>query len=297
MNITVKGLIIFPIHFCLQMINLSVCALMIVAFVPLKFLLPFESARQVINAICSRIMARFGINSVLLIKLFNRNSWDYQIHGELRKDQWYLMVANHLSYLDIILLIEFAAKRMPTPKFFVKKELIWLPFVGVAAWAMEMPFMQRYSREFIAKNPHLKGKDLETTRQFCEKFRTIPTTVINFVEGSRFTPAKHKQKNSDYQHLLPPKAGGIAFTLGAMGELFNHMVDVTLIYPDSKSHIMFDMLCGNLGRVIVHVRVLPIEEQMIGDYHNDPEFQQGFQGWLNQFWRGKDRLLNSLVNG
>lgn len=225
----------------------------------------------------------------------NKVEWDYRIEGDLDKKHWYLMMPNHLSWLDIVLLIEFSAGRIPAPKFFLKKELIWLPFIGLGAWALDMPFMQRYSKAFVEKNPHLKGKDIETTRKYCEKFRSYPTTVINFVEGSRFTYEKHQLRDSDYSHLLPPKAGGIAFTLAAMGELFTNLLDVTILYPDNKGKPMLDMIGGKLGRVVVHVNVIPISDQIVGDYFENENFRAGFQSWLNAAWHSKDRLIEQLI--
>ncbi len=287
--------IIFPIHFTLQILNLAFWATLVVLFSFLKFLLPSAALRQGLHTLLTWYMAMFGRISVLLIRLFNNAQWDYQIDGELDKKSWYLLIANHLSYLDIILLIDFSAKRIPSPKFFLKQELIWLPFVGVAAWALDMPFMKRYSRDFVAKNPHLKGKDIETTRKHCRKFKKTPTTVINFVEGTRFTTEKKSLKKSPFQYLLPPKAGGIAFTFAAMGELFTNIIDVTLLYPDNQEKIMMDMLCGRLKRVVCHVKVLPVTEDLIGDYFNDPEFQQTFQNKLNRHWQDKDESINTIL--
>lgn len=47
--------------------------------------------------------------------------------------------------------------------------------------------MKRYSRAYLLRHPERRGKDVETTRRSCEKFRLHPTTIVNFVEGSRFT--------------------------------------------------------------------------------------------------------------
>ena len=289
------AVIVFPLHLLLQVINLGFWAILIIAFGLLKLILPF--AAPLLNPFMNRLMFSFGIVSVALIKLTNRVEWDFKIHGELNKNDWYLMTPNHLSWLDIILLIEFAADKIPAPKFFLKKELIWLPFVGLGAWALDMPFMQRYSRAFVEKNPHLKGKDIETTRKYCEKFKKQPTTVINFVEGSRFTSEKHETRNSSYENLLPPKAGGIAFTLAAMGELFTNVLDVTLLYPNNSDKPMMDMLSGRLNKVVIHVDVLPVDDQIVGDYFNDSKFQARFQNWLNGLWHQKDRLIGQILNG
>lgn len=289
--------IIYPIHLILQITNMSLTALILTIFGIIKFLLPFKVVTLVVNPIMSITFSMFGLVSVALIKFFNNTELHYTIAGELSIDDWYLMMPNHLSYLDIILLIEFTANRIPSPKFFVKKELIWMPCVGVSAWALDMPFMQRYSRQFIEKNPHLKGKDIETTRASCQKFKNTPTTVINFVEGSRCTPEKKKLKNSPYKHLLPPKAGGIAFTLAAMGEQFTNILDVTIQYPENQLHPMNDMLGGKLKKVIVYIDVIPVSEDVIGDYFNDEEFKIRFQAWLNQLWQRKDELIAKIKTG
>ncbi len=289
------AIILFPIHFCLQVINLAFWATLIIALGALKFLLPFAIVQNLLNPAMNAFSIYFGVISVKIIKLTNKVEWDLQIKGELKKDNWYLMLPNHLSWIDIVLLFDFAANRIPAPKFFLKKELIWLPFVGLGAWALDMPFMQRYSRAFIEKNPHLKGKDIETTRKSCAKFKTHPTTVINFVEGSRFTKEKHMLRNSPFQFLLPPKAGGIAFTLAAMGELFTNILNVTILYPDNNKRPMLDLLSGRLNKVVIHVDVLPVTEDVIGDYFNDDSFKIKFQQWLNGVWEQKDRLIESLV--
>jgi 1-acyl-sn-glycerol-3-phosphate acyltransferase len=224
----------------------------------------------------------------------NKVELDYVVEGELSKKEWYLVVANHLSWLDIILLTDFAAGKIPAPKFFLKKELIWLPFVGLGAWALDMPFMQRYSKAFLQKNPHLEGKDITTTKKSCEKFRPLPTTVINFVEGNRFTPEKQKLKKSPFENLLPPKAGGIAFTLATMGELFTSVLDITIMYPDTQGSPMMAMLGGRLKKVIIRINVHPVTDEIIGDYFNDEKFKQGFQSWLNTVWQNKDKLITHL---
>jgi 1-acyl-sn-glycerol-3-phosphate acyltransferase len=288
--------ILAPLHFLLQMCNLAWWATLIICLGLLKLILPIALLTGLINQALNFMLCAFANMSVGLIKLCNRIEFDYAIQGELNRESWYLMMPNHLSWLDIVLLTDFAAGKIPAPKFFLKKELIWLPFVGLGAWALDMPFMQRYSADFLAKNPHLKGRDIETTRKSCEKFRQMPTTVINFVEGSRFTPAKHRLKSSPYKHLLPPKAGGIAFTLAAMGELFDSVLDVTILYPDTQGSAMLAMLSGRLKKVVLRVKVMPVNEHIIGDYFNDEMFRAEFQLWLNQNWHEKDRLIQRLRN-
>lgn len=197
--------VIFPIHFALQLLNLAFWSSGIISFGLIKLLLPIPALVAILSRIMNRFMQYFGVVSFALMKRFNKVELDYHIEGDLSQSKWYLMVPNHQSYLDINLLIAFSHKKIPAPKFFLKKELIWMPFVGLGAWALDMPFMQRYSRTYLSKHPHLKGKDIETTKKSCEKFREMPTTVINFVEGTRFTPEKRQQGRTEFEYLLPPK--------------------------------------------------------------------------------------------
>jgi 1-acyl-sn-glycerol-3-phosphate acyltransferase len=286
--------IVFPVHLTLQMISLAFWTINITLLGSIKFILPFSLITKPLNIILNFMMCAFGFCSVALIKFMNKVEFDYVVAGELSKKEWYLIISNHLSWLDIILLTDFAAGKIPAPKFFLKKELIWLPFVGLGAWALDMPFMQRYNKAFLQKNPHLEGKDIETTKKSCEKFRQLPTTVINFVEGNRFTPEKQKLKQSPFTNLLPPKAGGIAFTLATMGKLFTSVLDITVIYPDTQGSPMMAMLGGRLKKVVLRVNVHPVTDEIMGDYFNDEDFKHGFQNWLNTVWQNKDKLITHL---
>mgnify|MGYP006166500293 CR=1 FL=1 len=223
--------------------------------------------------------------------IFTSIKWRVEGLETLSRKDWYLIIANHQSWADILILQNIFYRKIPFIKFFLKKELLYVPFMGLCWWALDFPFMKRYSTAQLAKRPELKGKDIATTRASCQKFKTIPTTIINFVEGTRFTDRKKTAKHSPFQHLLPPKAGGIAFTLASMGEQFNAILDFTLLYPDNPQHVAMDMLMGKLKRVVVQVEVLQVDQQVIGDYFNDEQFRERFQLWLNQRWQHKDQLI------
>jgi 1-acyl-sn-glycerol-3-phosphate acyltransferase len=209
--------------------------------------------------------------------------------------EWYLVVSNHRSWVDILVLQAVFNRRIPFLKFFLKQQLIWVPFLGLAWWALDFPFMRRYTAAHLAKHPEDRGKDLEATRRACEKFRLIPTSVMNFVEGTRFTPAKHAAMKSPYRHLLPPRAGGVSFVLSAMGGMLNSKLDVTIAYT-TGTPTLWDLCCGRVGRVIVDVRRRPIEAWLsAGDYSEDPAFRARFQAWLAAVWTEKDALLERLL--
>ncbi|NMH61451.1 acyltransferase [Alteromonas ponticola] len=291
----IVSLLIFLIHTPLQVINLAFWGSLIILFGLVKLALPIPSVQKFLANLMHRFLFGFGAVSVKMVRIFNDVDVQIDVHGELSKQHWYLIMANHLSWLDIILLIEFAAKRIPAPKFFLKKELIWMPFVGLGAWALEMPFMSRYSQSYLKKYPHKRGQDIETTKRYCHKFKTMPTTVINFVEGTRFTDNKHQLKQSCYQHLLPPKAGGIAFTLATMGDLFTNILDISLLYPQNRHHPMYAMLSGQMKRIVIDVNIIPLPEQACGDYFSDAVYRLQFQDWLNERWAAKDARIAKIM--
>lgn len=284
-----------PLALLLFSLNLSLWGGIVTVCGLLKLLLPLPALQRQVSRLAHWAYRHWSLHNRQLINLFNPVEWQLSGLTELKQDSWYLLISNHKSWLDIPVLSQFALERIPEPKFFLKEELKWVPFIGSGSWALDMPFMKRYSQAQIQKNPALKGKDIETTKKSCEKFRHTPTTIINFVEGTRFTRAKQKHKNSPFRHLLPAKAGGIAFTLASMGSQFDAVLDVTLIYPDNPNHVLIDMLLGKLKRVVIQVEVLPVDDSIIGDYFNDEAFRQRFQQWLNQRWVHKDQQISHYL--
>ena len=262
----------------------------------IKLLLPFK----VIQNACRRILtaiATFWISvNNLNQKLFNGIRWDVEGIDNLDPKGWYMVVANHQSWVDILVLQNVFHRKIPFLKFFLKKELFWFPLLGQAWWALDFPFMKRYSRKYLKKKPHLIGKDLEITRRACEKFRNLPVSVMNFVEGTRFTIEKHARQKSPYMHLLRTRAGGIAFVLAAMGDKLHEVVDVTIAYPQGAVSF-WDFACGRVKEVKVRVKTLPITNQIVGDYLKDVQFKRNFQNWLNSLWRQKDQDLSRLLAG
>ncbi|VVM57680.1 putative acyltransferase YihG [Pseudomonas fluorescens] len=221
--------------------------------------------------------------------------WDIRGDEGLRADTSYLVISNHQSWVDIPALIQALNRRTPFFKFFLKKELIWVPLLGLAWWGLDYPFMKRYTKAFLAKNPELKGKDLEITKAACELFKRQPVTIVNYLEGTRFTPAKHAAQTSPYTSLLKPKAGGVAFVLAAMGEQLDAILDVTVVYPGYGIPGFWDMLCGRVPKVIVDIRTRPMDPALWqGDYENDPVFREKIQGWVNQLWIEKDARIAAL---
>ena len=287
-----------PVRGCISLLlylmNTVLLTTVLLVIALFKFVIPVGIWRKrcdtVINSIAGSWIAINNWN----ILLTNPARWDVQGVDALDKKGWYMVVANHQSWLDILVLQKIFHGKIPFLKFFLKKELIWVPFLGLAWWALDFPFMKRYTQSFLKKHPHLKGKDLKITQKACEKFKTMPVSVMNFMEGTRFTPEKHRRQQSPFVHLLKPKAGGIAFVLAAMGEQMHQMLNVTIAYPDGVRNF-WQFLCGNVREIRVRVESLPIDPKLIGDYFTDKKFRVTFQNHLNVIWAEKDVLLTSLM--
>jgi 1-acyl-sn-glycerol-3-phosphate acyltransferase len=260
----------------------------------LKWLVPVPGFRRACAGLLVRLAENWIAFNSALIAAFTRTRFEVSGLQGLRPDGHYLVLANHLSWVDIVVLQKVLNRRMPFLRFFLKSELIWVPLLGLAWWALDFPFMKRYSRKVLSRRPELAGKDVIATRRACEKFKGIPVSIMNFVEGTRFTPEKHARQGSPYQYLLKPKAGGVAFVLDAMGSALHSVVDVTIAYAGGTP-TMLDLVSGRIPRVIVDVRERAIPAELLdSDYEHDSASRVRFQRWINSIWADKDQLLTQL---
>ncbi|RJP94252.1 MAG: acyltransferase [Desulfobacteraceae bacterium] len=286
---TIRGIITVS----LVIINLFFWVIFLLPFAMVKLLLPPTTIRKPVNAVLNFICTRWASCNKLILKLVNDIHWDIQGDENLSMDKWYLVLSNHQSWADIVVLQFILNNRIPYFRFFLKQELAWLPIFNFVWYALDYPYMKRYSKEFIARNPHLKGKDIETTRKSCERFKDVPVAVMNFVEGTRFRPEKHKNQKSPYKHLLRPKAGGIAYVLSAMGDHLSAILDVTISY-DPAATGLWKFMCGRVSTVRVRIRQMAITDEILGDYFDDISFRKRFQEWVNRLWESKDQCLEEL---
>ena len=283
--------------FCVALV---VTILTVIGMVPLmlvallKLVVPIHRFQR----LCARVVLMIGecwaeANRMIVGRLL-QVQWDVRGDFEVSRERSYILIANHQSWVDIPAIMEVFNRRAPFFKFFLKQELIWVPLLGLAWWALDYPMLKRYSKEYLEKHPELKGRDLEKTRAACEKTRGVPQTVVSFPEGTRFTPEKHQRQDSPHRHLLIPRAGGVAFALAAIGDQIDRVLDVTIYYPHGTPS-MWDFLRSRVPRIVVHVRQYPLtSEQVAGDYREDPEFRARFQEWINSIWQEKDRQIEAL---
>ncbi|CAD5108671.1 acyltransferase [Zestomonas carbonaria] len=259
-----------------------------------KLCVPVKSMRKACNLLSNWIAEAWIACNSGWMWLVQKTDWNLNGREQLKYDGWYLVTSNHQSWVDILVLQHTLNRRMPFFKFFLKQELIWVPVIGLCWWALDFPFMKRYSKAYLERHPEKRGEDTRTTRRACEKFRDVPVAIFNFLEGTRFTPAKHDEQGSPFRYLLKPKAGGIAFVLDAMGNQLKSLVNITIHYPDGNPSF-WDFLCGKVRQVVVRYHRLDIPTQFLGrDYNNDEAYRLEFQQWVNQLWEAKDQELERL---
>lgn len=258
-----------------------------------KLVLPVHALRRRLSLWMAALGESWiGVNNRLM-QWLTPTRWVLSGDLALSRARRYLVLSNHQSWVDIPVLQKVLNRRIPFQRFFLKDSLFWVPVLGLAWWALDFPFMARASKAEIAKNPKLATRDLEAARRACEKFRELPVSIMNFVEGTRANARKLAE--SSYRHLLQPKSGGVAQVLNSMGELLDGIVDVTIVYPDGRPTIL-DLLGGKIREIRVDLTFRPVPTDLLGgNYESDPDYRKRFQAWLNSIWAEKDARIDGLL--
>jgi 1-acyl-sn-glycerol-3-phosphate acyltransferase len=279
---------------CLALNTLFWCTpLFVLALV--KLALPLRAVRVRVDPLLNAIAGHWIAGNGRWTDLVTRIEWDVQGVESLQADTWYLVNCNHQSWVDILVLQRVLNRRIPLLKFFLKQQLIWVPVIGLAWWALDFPFMRRHSKSALRADPSRRDDDRRATLRACAKFALVPTSVMNFAEGTRYTEVKHAAQGSPYRHLLKPRAGALAMTLNAMGGQFRSLIDATIVYPDGPP-TFWEFASGKVRRVVVRVHELPIPEDFCsGRYAEDAAFRRRFNEWLNALWTAKDGQIDALL--
>ena len=226
------------------------------------------------------------------ITVLHRPSIEISGMEDVKKNNWYVATSNHQSWGDILVLQKITNRKIPLLRFFMKDVLKWIPIVGIVGWALDMPFLKRYSQEQMEKDPSLRGKDLKQMKNAFKRLEANPGTVFSFAEGTRFTEEKHKAQSSPFTYLLRPKAGGVGVTLSTM-PFISTLLDFSISYA-SETKTFWDFLCGNMSEIRIRVRKLDIPEHLINkDYSTQIEYREELKKWLYEIWESKDNFLNS----
>lgn len=256
-------------------------------------LMPFISWNRVMMKIALKVPIFWASLSNQFVTLPRIHQWKIKGKASISNKEWYMLISNHQTWLDILVLNRVFTRKIPVIKFFMKKELLWgLPVLGLSCWLLDYPFLQRHSPKSVRQRLYLKDKDIYSTKKACRKFKEFPTTVANFVEGTRFTPEKHQRQHSPYLYLLKPKAGGTAIVIKELQKKLSGVLNVTIHY--SRPLTFWKYFKGDSCKITVHYQLLPLTADLIGDYYKDREFRRHFQKWINGIWQRKDALLDEL---
>jgi 1-acyl-sn-glycerol-3-phosphate acyltransferase len=273
-----------------------ILSLMMGLLAVVKRLLPQGGAANAINRGLSFLGELWGSGNHFVLQFYRGMKWDIHLPENLDHDGRYLVLCNHQSWVDIMAMQYALNWRVPFLRFMLKQELIWVPFLGLAWWSLDFPFLRRYSRQELLDNPALRDKDLENAAQACEKLKHIPVCMVSFPEGTRFTPAKQAQQQSPYRHLLKPRYGGIGQVLYSFGNALDTVIDITLHYPAGPP-TFWALISGQVKAVSLHASLRPIDPALRGvDFRADPASQRELKHWLDIIWAEKDRRLEAAAN-
>lgn len=291
--------ILFVINFVWLSIGTTLLSIPVLLMAFIKLILPIRPVLKVVDVVNQLMFKCFCLNNAFLIRLTNKADWDIQGFENIKINGSCIIISNHVTWADIVLLCHLYRGRIPITKFFLKQSLIWIPVIGQVCYAVGMPFLRRYSRAKILKNPKLKNKDVNATRKACKSLVHYPSSLVNFVEGTRFTEAKAVAQKTPYQNLMPPKATSLAVALGIIGNNIDCILNTTLVYPDNKpgTNIFMSLLCGRLHKFAARVEVISkeeIQEHLIGDYLNDKQFKRNFNTKLRAIWQVKDENIAAI---
>ena len=279
--------------FVAVVINTLFWCLFLLTIAIFKLLIPMESWKR----LCTKLIINIGECWIycngLWIQALHRPRWNVEGFEELDSSNWYLAVANHQSWADIFVLQGITNRKIPMLKFFMKHLLIWVPIIGLAWWALDMPFLKRYTKEEIQKNPELRGKDIKAMEKSFERYGRYPVSIFSFAEGTRFTKEKKDNQLSQFEYLLNPKIGGIGLTLTTMPYI-KLLLDFTIHYEDERRSF-WDFLCGRMSKADVRVKQINIPDNLLGkNYEDDPIFRENLKEWVYDIWSDKEKYLEEV---
>ena len=238
-------------------------------------------------------------NNMVIDNILPKKDWRISLPDDVNTQGKYLLVSNHQSWVDTSIVQYISEKRLPLTRFFTKFELIYIPVVGQAFYFLDFPMMRRHSKEAIAKNPALQGKDIEEAKRACALLKNKPFTLLNYLEGTRFTAIKRDKQHSPYKNLLKPRAGGLSLAINALGDDMDGILDMTIVYPDGVP-TYGDLWKGNIKRLGVDVRHIKMPDTLFmaiqnGGYENDETVKAQMFDWVEQIWQQKDQRITDML--
>ncbi|WVW79368.1 hypothetical protein I302_101336 [Kwoniella bestiolae CBS 10118] len=242
---------------------------------------------------------------------YMQNHWENNLHAkdavevsgdEIPEGESAFVISNHLGYSDYYLFqyLSSRAGMMGNSRYFVKKEILRIPFFGLAFWSMGMILVSRNWTN-----------DQRLIEQAFQRIKTNehPCWIVLCPEGTRRTNTKllksqafaREKGKQELKHVLFPRTKGFLSTVQALRDShIKYIYDLTLLYrsPGSEKNkwkvpsLAEQLNCKDLSRkgykYKVHVKRIPISEL--------PEDEDSLKVWCEILWKAKDDLLDSWMN-
>ena len=209
--------------------------------------------------------------------------FDQQLETE--QNQWQIVICNHQTWADVLILQIALLNYVPPIKFFTKREFIWVPVLGFVLWILKFPYVLRASTGHKRRESSRKQINVHSMHRARDQFHERPVSILIFCEGTRINQENYRIQQPSYRNLLKPKIGGVAFTIDALKTKTNHILDVTLVY-EGETPNFWNFLCGKCRWVKVHIRKVLIKDLL------EPSIRRG----IRQLWQIKDREIDRLQN-
>tara|TARA_B110000003_G_scaffold271042_1_gene304488 strand:- start:112 stop:993 length:882 start_codon:yes stop_codon:yes gene_type:complete len=288
----VRRFFIGILTFCAILVILSF-AVTLLTIVNIPRIIPNKNLKVLLGSLSNTMGSATVASITTALRILHKLEWDFQIPEEVNTNTWYIAMSNHQSWADIFILLAAGHKKIPLLKFFMKKELQWIPIIYLVHKTVDMPFLNRHSRAQIQANPELKKVDFENAKKAAKRFSRNPSTAFSFAEGTRFTSQKHAAQESPYANLLKPKVGALAIALSGMPEV-NTLVDFTVIYSSEKRST-WDFLCGDLSKAKVVAKTYALPNNLKNrSFEEEDDYRKNFQIFVDAIWLEKQQMIKDL---
>ena len=271
-------------------LNTFILSCLLIPLGIIKFFLPITALKVLFTKFIIKVGELWIFTNKIWVKALHNPKWQIIGKENIKSDGWTIATSNHQSFADIFLLQDITNRKMPMLKFFMKHVLIYVPVIGLSWWALDMPFLKRYTKKQLENNPELHGKDVREMKRALKHYALYPVTVFSFAEGTRFTIKKNLYQKSPFKNLLKPKEGGLATALSLVNEI-DSLIDFTIKF-DTKKRSFWDYLCGRMNSVKVIIREIKIPAKFLNiDLLENKILRSEFKDWLHDIWYEKDTLI------
>lgn len=271
-------------------LNTFILSCLLIPLGIIKFFLPITALKVLFTKFIIKVGELWIFTNKIWVKALHNPKWQIIGKENIKSNGWTIATSNHQSFADIFLLQDITNRKMPMLKFFMKYVLIYVPVIGLSWWALDMPFLKRYTKKQLEKNPELSGKDVREMKRALKHYALYPVTVFSFAEGTRFTIKKNLHQKSPFKNLLKPKEGGLATALSLVNEI-DSLIDFTIKF-DTKKRSFWDYLCGRMNSVKVIIRDIKIPEKFLNtNLLENKILRSEFKDWLHNIWNEKDTLI------